>query len=609
MRRRTLATLGLLLLGTATFAAAPAVKPWTPAAGRPGAPADSQPAPAARQPLRYVNGVPDTGQFLPDTALLGSVDDRNFTVGEFRQSWFASYALDRPPGDSTGRVTFLTTMADKEVLARLARQVNKPFGFEDRATLREHTQRVLSNMTFQRLVQDSARASEADLRHAYEQSCSIRHFQHIQTATRAEAEQARAELAAGRIVWPAAVARFSVAQQDSGPDGDTGWLQRSAVPLDQADRLWELKEGELSTVFLNRNGFQVFRLLGRKPILIPPYERMREILSFQLAPLMVSQRVEELRVILRERAGLTYDSTNIAWAASQFARVVPVKSREDGTPVLDMRDRLPRLTTSDTARVLARWKNGQFTMGRFISVYRAMTPLSRPDVYTYETFRSFLDGSVLEPYMAELGTERGVDRDPLTIAQIERKREELMVGHLFQDSIESKIWVTPAERQQYYQSRLPEFWSYQGVRYAAIPRATRAAADSLAERLRRGEKAEAILREDSLRLGRSTGSIRFERENQPGPFFALLAQELKPGDVLVQGPIKNGEYAVLQKLEHDAGRQLRYDEVEKIVDESLQNIKAEKMLKEFIARHRAGHRIVLHPERVMLIRLTDPLDD
>ena len=102
---------------------------------------------------------------------------------------------------------------------------------------------------------------------------------------------------------------------------------------------------------------------------------------------------------------------------------------------------------------------------------------------------------------------------------------------------------------------------------------------------------------------------RADREDKPGPSFNILSQDMKTGEVIVEGPDPNGDYLVLQKLEHDPGHQLSYEEVEKIVDESLQNIKAERMLKEFIARHRVGHRIVLHPERLMLVRLTDPLDD
>jgi parvulin-like peptidyl-prolyl isomerase len=606
MRLRSLIPPALLLLGTVTFAADKGATPWKPAAAQPAAPADSQPSLKYR---RYVNGVPDTGQFLPDTTLLATMDERRITVGEFRRAWFISYALDRPPADSAGRLQFLTSMVDKEVLGRLARQVNRPFDFEDRSVLREYEQRIISNLTFQRLVADSSQPSEAELRRIYEQARSVRHLQHILTPTRADAERARTELEAGRITWPQAVARYSVAQRDSGPAGDLGWIQRHELPLEQVSSLWELKDGQLSSVFGDEKGFQLVRVLGRRANPMPPYERVRNILANEIMPLNVARRVEDLRVILRRRAGVVYDTANIEWAAARFASARPEEAREDGTPVLDLTGPLPRVTRTDTARVLARWNQGQFTMGRFYTVYRALPPFQRPKVYNFDAFRSFLDGSLLDPYLVELGMDHGIGRDSATLAMLDGKREELRVEHLFRDSVEVKAWVTPAERRKYYESRLADFWSRQSVRYAAIPRATEAAAESLATRLRHGEKAEAILREDSLRLGRSTGSIRDEREDQPGPFFATLTQDLKTGEVMVRGPIKDGEYAVIQKLEHDSGRQLRFEEVEKIVDESVQNLKAEQLLKEFIARHRVGHRIALYPERLMLVKLTDPTED
>lgn len=609
MKRRTLATLGLILMWSAAFAAAPAVKPWTPAAGRPAAPADSQPAGPERKRTRYIDGIRDSGQFLPDTSILGSVDDRQFSVWEFREYWFASYAQDRPAADSAGRFQFLTSMADKEVLARLARRVNQPFDFADRAVLREHTQRVLSNMTFQRLVTDSARPDEAELRRAYQQNLQLRHFQHILTTEHAVAVQARAELVAGRITWPQAVARYSVAPQDSGADGDLGWLQRSALAPEQAFALCDLKDGQLSEVFADRDGFQLMRLLGRRPNPLPSYEFMRTFMNEQVTPMKVNQRLEQVRGPLRERIGLAYDSTNISWVSSQFAKTAALKRRPADPSSMDLTSTVPRFTVADTGRVLARWKDGQLSLSGFLAAYKAIPAIQRPEVQTFKSLRWFLDGRILDPFMAQLGTERGIDREPMTIAMIEKKREEIMVGHLFQDSVEAKVWLTPTDRQKYYQSRLPDFWSYQGVRYASIARATQGAADSLADRIRGGEQVVAIMRADSLRLGRRTGSIRFERENQPGPFFTLLSQDMRPGDVTVQGPVKNGDYVVLQKLEHDPGRQLRYEEVEKIVDESLQNITAERLLKEFIARHRAEHKIVLHPELVMRVKLTDPRND
>jgi len=610
MTRRTLAAIGLLLIGSATLAAGPTPKPWMPGTPPP-APATSTDSLGFRlwhgKPVSYVDGVPDTGQFLPDTAVLGNVDERRFTVWEFRQYWFASYAQDRPEPDSAGRFQFLSAMADKEVLARLAHRVDRPFDFEDRATMREHTQRVLGNMTYQRLVVDSAVVTEAELRHAYEQSGIALHLQRITTSSRAAAEQARAEVAAGRVPWAAAVARYSIARDDSGPAGDIGWVQRSALDPVAAAEVFDLADGQISKVFLDRGGFQFLRVAGRRPNPMPSFEGVRRMLVDELKPFKIGQRVEQVRGLLRQRIGLVYDSTNIAWASGVFGTSGGVKHRADGQPVLDMTEAVPRVGAADTGRVLARWKDGQYTLGRFLTVYKALPPIQRQNVGTFDSFRWFLDGSLMEPAMAQLGVERGVDRDPLTIAYLDKKREEIQVEHLFQDSVQSKVWITPGERQQYYKSRLADFWSYQGVRYAAIVRGSRAAADSVAERLRRGEDARAILLADSLRLGRTSGSIRTEREDRPGPYFTVLAQEMKTGEVHVEGPDPNGDYLVLQKIEHDPGHQLPYAEVERIVDESVQNIKAERLLKEFIARHRAEHTIVLHPELLMRVRLTDPM--
>ncbi len=603
MKHRTLVLLGLSLLWTAAFAAGPAPKPWTPK-GKAAAPADTARR-AQRLGVEYVNGVPDTGQFLPDTAYLGRVDDRRFSVWEFREYWFASYAQYRPKPDSAGRYEFLQSMVNKEVLARLAKQVNRPFTFEDRATLREHTQRVLSDVVFQRLVADSARPSQAEIERVWKQNQTGFHFQHIVTATDAAAESARAELLARRITWPAAVKRWSVARNDKGPDGDMGWVKRADFDPGVALELWDLPEGGLSKVFVDTHGFQLVRVAGRRPEQQPSLTLMRDVIAFQLTPLKTHERVQQVRGWMRARTGMVYDSTNIAWAASMFGNTGGIQYDAQGSPVLDVSGVLPEFAPADTARELCHWKEGRFTLGAFLASYNAIQPLQRQNIGTFESMLWALDGFVLEPYMAQLAVERGLDKDWLATSLIEKKREEIMVNHLFADSVEAKVWITPAERQKYYQDHLKGYWSFQNVRFAAITRGSKTAADSLVARLNAGQKAEDILRADSL-AGQVTGSIRSMREDEKGMYWNLLFEELRPGGITVRGPDKQGDYLVLQKLEHDPGRQLSYQEVSGLVDESLQNIKAEALLKDLIARHRGEHDIEVHPELLMRVKLTDP---
>jgi parvulin-like peptidyl-prolyl cis-trans isomerase-like protein len=601
---RRVAPVALMLCATLATAA-PAPKPW-----KPGQPPPAKPEPRLwhGKPVHYINGVPDTGQFLPDSAVLGRVNDRVFRVRDFREGWFSSFAEVRPKPDSAGRVEFLNSMANKEVLALTALGLNRPFDYADRAQMREHTQRVLSNVAFQRLVADSVHPSEEDIRLVYEQHKSALRLQHIQFTDRALAERVRADLVAGRLPWSAAVKRYSKARDDKGPDGELGWMIRQAFDPITATEVYTLKTGGISSVFQDPTGFQILRIMERRPAAVPPLESVRNQILSEIQPALVATRAERLRAMLRERTGMVYDTANVTWAAGHMGQTAAMQEDAEGQKVLNVTPPVPDFTPADTARVLARWKDGALTLGGFLDLYKAIPVPQRMNVNTYDAFRNAVDGFVLEPYTAELAEQRGLDKDPLALAMIARKREEIMVEHLYADSVESKVFVSEADRRAYYDKHLREFFSFQNVRYAAILRPGRAAAESLQSALEHGAKAEDILRADSL-AGHVTGSIQTRREDEHGDYYKLLFEELKPGQVALTPPDRDGNVVVIQLLEHDSGHQLKLEEVESVVDESVQNIKAESLLKAFIARHRKAYSVELHPELVERIRLVDPMLD
>lgn len=613
MRIRSLAALGLLLVCSATWAQNPAPKVWQPK--DPQAPPASPPAAGTfprdkdGKPLRSYNGVPDTGQFLPDTTVLGRIDDRSFTVLEFRDRWFASFMDDRPKTDSTGRLTFLNALVNKEVLAALAREVNRPFSFEDRARLREAQRRWLSNAVFARLVYDSVQVTPAEVQHIYDQGRLRLHVQRIVTGDPATAERARADVLSKRLSWGLAVKKYSTGRGEPGPDGDLGWVERTVFDPAPALEIFDLADGQLSSVFPGAEGWQFVRVVERRTGPQGAFNVLAGGLADEVRGVKLAGRVEQLRSQIRGRIGMAYDSTNISWTAALFAENERQAQGTGSAQVLDLAGSVPEFQPADTARVLARWKDGRHTLGDFLGAYNAIPPPQRGKVGTFNSFRSTLDQFVLEPYMAELGLERGLDRDSLVTTPIGRLEEQLRVEHLFADSVESRMWVSPQERRQYYQEHLGNYVTWQNVQFASVYRSTRAGADSLAARLKAGEPATAILREDSLG-GFNSGSVRTMREDERGlPYYKVLFEEMRPGGIGIEGPDKQGDYLVLQKLTHEPSRQMSYEEVQDIVDESVQNTKADRLLRELVARHRSGHRIELHPELLMRIRLTSPGDD
>lgn len=610
MKPLRLLPLGLLLLGLAAHAA---TKPAaTKAAPKQTAKqtAKQSAKPAAKAPSRlegvnYVNGVPDTGQFLPDSVWLIQVGPRVTNVGQFVNAYFDSYAEYRPGVDSVGRVAFLRSVANKEVLGMLAREVNKPFGFEERAIMREHTQRVLANAVFIRLVMDSVRVTDDDVHQAWKQYSYEQRYRHILFHDRALAELVRRQLIGGQIRWSDAVKKYTQAKHDAGPDGEVGWFRRTQLTPDLAVRIFSLKPGEYSPVFQDAEGYHVAQALERRNVPTPSYGSLVSALRRELTEYQSSVRSEHIQDILRKRIGLTYDSVSVAFTAANFRQALSVKQETFGTTV-EVNGEVPEFSSADTARVLARWKDGgRLTLSQVLHAYTDLTPIMRPALNLPEAVRGQIDALVLEPSMAQYAIERGLDKDPAVIGMIEKRREQIMVERMYADSIESRVFISRADRRGYYEKNKLQFVTYPSVDFAAVVRPNKASAESLATALTKGADVRAILHADSL-AGNRTGSVQHRRDDEKGQYHKVLFEELRPGQCTVAGPDKLGTYMVLQLLTFDPGRQLSFEESEAMIDESMQNLHAQAMLDAMIARHEKKYAMRWRPELLMRVKLIDP---
>jgi hypothetical protein len=495
MKRRLRAFAGLVLLANLVSAVS-----------RPAAPAASAPPMSDREQIKAS---------LPDTFVLARVGPRVIRVADYVNAYFAAYAPDRPRPDSLGRVEFLNIMVNKEVLGQTALAINRPMGFEDRLVLRGHTERLLSNALYKRFVLDSVTVNEDDVRKAHAQYGWENRYQRIKFESPITADRARHALLAGTIKWRDAVKRYAALGDSIGPDGEDGWVKRNILTVGVADRIWDLKPGEISPVVPVQDHYEIMRLVERRKVDPPAITPLRPILKAQILDVRASQRADRLQSQVAARIGLTYDTTNVRWAAKQFEGYGAVQHDAQGV-VLDVSGDHPEFQPADTTRVLARFRGGQLTLGGFLKTYEATPPVMRQPVDDFESFRVQIDAAVLQPYMAEEARARGLEKDPGVIAELEKKREELLVDHMFQDSIQSKVWVPSEERRRYYNEHIAQYVTYTRVRFASLWRPTKQGADSLAARLRGGERAEAILRADSLR-GFNSGSISERREDEKVP--------------------------------------------------------------------------------------------
>lgn len=604
LRPRLTLLLVLLPLALTTIAAAP---PSRPATGVPRTVDPNKPVPGkfTHPKLKgWINDVPDTGQFLPDSVWLLRVGPRVTTVGDYVATWFSSYPEFRPGQDSLGRVRFLQNLMNRDVLGLTALALDQPLRFEDRLALRETRQRALAGAVYQRLVSDSVKVSESEIRKEWETYKTDHRFRHILLPDRNAAERVRRELVTGKLSWSAAVKKYTIARNDRGPDGDLGWGLRNQIEASIAKRIYTLKPGEISAPVQDREGWHLVQSAEQKPADPPAYNALRNSIKRFLESEKSSAISERLLARLRTEVGMTYDTAQVVFASKNFSESMSVKQEPLGA-TFEINGAVPEFAPQDTSRVLARWKGGSYSLGSLLEAFEHIPPIMRPTLNFPEAMITFVETSVLEPNIAEFGARIGLEQDPLVVGPVEKKREEILVERMYQDSIGSRIWVSKQDRREYYDKNLPLFFTFPSVRYAAIVRASKAGTDSVERALRAGIKAEALLAADSA-AGLNSGSIQSRHQKEEGPYHKVLFEEMRPGDIQVRGPDRSGDYVILQLLSYDGGRQLSFEESDEMIVESLQNQKMEQALDAMIERLRKRYEIAMRPELVMLIKLVDP---
>lgn len=594
---------------TAPEAVAQAPRPPSrPARGTPQPPDPNKPVPGkfTHPKLRgWINDVPDTGQFLADSVWLARVGPRVTTVGSYVREWYGSYPEYRPAQDSAGRVQFLKNIIHRDVIGLTATALDLPLRFEERLALREARQRALATAAYSRFVNDSVQVSEDEVRALWKTYGYLQHFRHIRVADRNAAERIRRELLSGKLSWSAAVKKYSLATNDKGPDGELGWTKRDKLDPFIAFEIYGLKPGQYSKPVRDREGWHIVQSVEHKPEPPPAYEALRNVLRRQIASFKASERAERLLAVLRARTGLEYDTANVVFASSRFGETMTIK-QDAMSATFEFDGSVPEFPPADTSRPLARWKGGgRFSLGELVHAYHRVPPMLRPALNQPEAVIGLVETAVLEPSIAEYAAERGLESDSLVTEPIRKKHEELLVERMYQDSVGSRVWVSREERQAYYQKNLSGFFTYPKVTFAAIVRESKAGADSVAKALASGMTAAALLAADSA-AGRNSGSIQSRHQGEQGPYHQALFEEMRPGDVQVRGPDRQGDYVIIQVLTYDAGRQLSYEESQGMIDESLQNQKSDEALQAMIERLKKRYDIAWRPELVMLIRLVDP---
>jgi hypothetical protein len=386
---------------------------------------------------------PPPRAWLPDTFVLARIDDRAIQARDYDERFFNSHMEYRPTQDSVGRADFLQRLVDKEVLASVARAANYQLTFQERAQMEAFVQSTLGNRLFERTVMDSVKVTDAEAESVYVQMKREIRLARVRFGSIETAERMRRDLVAGHTSMARAWELRLRMPGDQTTSPDVGWQTWNNTPADVRP-VFRLPVGGISSPIAEPPGFSLYQV-----------KEERTAAKLQVFPLyrgpivrqLKQEKTDEVRERqisgLRREAGIRLDSANVAWAAARF----PHKITKEGASRVVLDATVPSFSPEDTARTIATYRGGKVTVGRLVDIYRDISEFMRPSLDTPEAIKQMVDAIVLEPRLAEIARQRGYDRDSVVIVVIERKREEVMVDHLYADSIEAHTFVLPAERR------------------------------------------------------------------------------------------------------------------------------------------------------------------
>jgi hypothetical protein len=337
---------------------------------------------------------------------------------------------------------------------------------------------------------------------------------------------------------------------------------------------------------------------------------MRRMLIRDLRDMQSTPLVKRMYARARIEGRLVYDTTNVNWVVAQFRPKANRNTQPPGVP-LRIVNKPPAFSSADHARVLARLGDKNITLGDFIEQYSHIPAVFRRPIISLEPFTYTFESIFLGPVLAEMAVTYGLDRDPMSVMQIEERREKLLVDRVYADSIENRIRIDETLRRAEYDRELKsgELETPLTVRFALIIRHTAAGADSVTRMLKSGVPADSIVAHDLRMYGKGVSQMHDAVYGQPNTYSVQVFEELKPGQSTTIGPDSENKYMVIHVQERREAHTPTYDEAIAAIDESARNVEADRLFRTFLERHRHDFPVVTHPELLSRVNMSDPLMD
>jgi parvulin-like peptidyl-prolyl isomerase len=293
---------------------------------------------------------------------------------------------------------------------------------------------------------------------------------------------------------------------------------------------------------------------------------------------------------LKTAYNFTIDVPAVVTLSARYAVAIE-KAGQQEAAVLDA-DIIPELSATDRATPVITYRGGSFTMGE-VADLMAGTPFQvRPRVDDPDELIPFITGKASDSLVFAEGVKLGLDREPDVTAVVDRaKRRKTLFA--FYSHISRDAAVTDADARAYYEAHSAEYNVQEGSVLSKIVVGTMEAADSVLQRLDKGEAFEVIARARSRDPFTATegGNVGFLRKGEDEEFDGFLAT-MQPGERKAFRSLEG--VVVLWLREKHVPRKASFDEARAAIDQVLLQQRKDEIIEKWAAERRAQTSVVIN---------------
>lgn len=535
---------------------------------------------------------------------LAEFADRKITVGQFESSYakVEPKYLPKSTGED-GKREFLNTMLNKEVMAYQA----DILGYEkDPAVMQgmeTYTKLGLQAAFIQRRVADRVTVSEEDVRWHYDNTGVRLAVKEIVCDTPDEIELAYSTLKDG-IDFESVCRRYS--KSPDAPEGGTvaTITYGMFMPLLQ-EQAFRLKVGQYTAPIYTPAGFVILKVVQRdEPKTKEPYENARDRMEEEYRRIKEAIESNAMTEEVRDEYGVTWnwDSIRICFDALPLDRDINNAPRRDDEvyPLLYF-DQI------DLDKPVVTYQNKVIRIKDFSDYYDQASFYARPrrNVRT-AGIRTFLTERIMNELVMDYMEKSRIAEDPEVIEVLLRKKEELMIGRLYEEMINKQTVVSSGMVTTYYAENEDLFKVPEKRRFGVVLTSDLDTAASAYQALQGGElfrnvvMAFSIDEETKKNLGETETLAQGEQSEIDNVGFALT----EVGDFSEPFQMSRG-WMILRLAEVIPGKTYSLIEARDSIKKALNQQENEKKLNELLDKWKDELNISINEDNLRKVRIEE----